>query len=186
MNQILQHNYFIITGAMGAGKSTLLEELRKRGLLCMDEPARQILAEQRAIEGEGIPEHNPKLFTELLLSRSIAQFKQMKDNKSAVVYDRGIADNLCYAKWFDLDLKPYTLAAHQYQYNKVVFFLPAWEAIYHNDDERKMTFEQARDFGENLQRTYSDLGYHIITVPMTDSETRAEFIIQRLSNAMEK
>ena len=115
MSQIFQDNYFIITGAMGAGKSTLLKEFLKRGLLFIDEPARQILAEQRAIEREGIPDHNPKLFTELLLSRSIAQLNQMKNNKSFVLYDRGIQDNLCYAKLFDLDLKPYMLASHQYQ-----------------------------------------------------------------------
>ena len=48
-----QDNYFILTGAMGAGKSTILKKLRKLGLPCIDEPARQILAEQRAISGLG-------------------------------------------------------------------------------------------------------------------------------------
>ncbi len=184
MTEKIKENYFIITGAMGAGKSTILKELRKLGLVCIDEPARQILAEQRAIGGDGVPEHDPKLFTELLLSRSIYQFKQMEDQQGPVIYDRGIPDNISYATLFDLDLKSYTKAANQYQYNKHVFFLPAWEEIYQNDDERKMTFEQARQFGEDVRRRYEDLGYIIIDVPMTDPKTRAEFIIQKLNDSI--
>src|SRR3546814_10233995 len=34
-------------------------------------PARQILAEQRSIGGAGVPDRNPALFTELLLSRAL-------------------------------------------------------------------------------------------------------------------
>lgn len=180
-----KRNYFILTGAMGAGKSTILKELRKQGLVCIDEPARQILAEQRAIGGDGVPEHDPKLFTELLLSRSTYQFKQMRDRQGPVIYDRGIPDNISYAKLFDLDLKSYTKAADQYQYNKHVFFLPAWEKIYQNDDERKMTFEQARQFGEDVKKRYEDLGYSITDVPISEPAARAEFIIQAIMKNIE-
>ncbi len=179
MSQRYKHNYFILTGAMGAGKSTTLKELKKLGLLCIDEPARDILAEQRAIDSNGVPDRDPKLFTELLLSRSIHQFKHMENYQGPIVYDRGILDNLSYAKLFELNLKPYINAAHLFKYNKQVFFLPAWEAIYENDDERKMTFEQAKQFGEVLRKSYEDLGYHIIEIPMTDPPARAAFIIQR-------
>jgi len=180
VNSKKRENYFILTGAMGAGKSTILKELRKLGLVCIDEPARQILAEQRAIGGDGVPEHDPKLFAELLLSRSIYQFKQMADRQGPVIYDRGIPDNISYAKLFNLDLKAYTKAADQYQYNKHVFFLPAWEEIYENDDERKMTFEQANQFGEDVKIRYKDLGYSVIVVPMSGPVARAEFIIQTI------
>lgn len=185
MIQSRKRNYFILTGAMGAGKSTILKELRKLGLVCVDEPARQILAEQRAIGGDGVPEYDPKLFTELLLSRSIYQFHQMEDRQGPVLYDRGIPDNISYAKLFDLDLKPYINASHQYQYNRQVFFLPAWEAIYENDDERKMTFDQAKQFGEDVRNRYEDLDYSVITVPMSDPAARAEFIIQTIMRNME-
>lgn len=185
MNQITKYNYFVLTGAMGAGKSTILNELRQFGLLCIDEPARQILAEQRAIEGRGVPERYPKLFTELLLSRSIYQFKQMETYQGAVIYDRGIPDNIGYAKLFDLDLHPSVKAAHQYHYNKHIFFLPAWEDIYENDDERRMTFSQARIFGDDVRKVYDDLGYHVIDVQEGTPIMRADFIrttIQQLIN----
>jgi len=105
-------NYFVLTGAMGSGKSTILNELRTLGLPCMEEPARQILAEQRAIEGSGVPEHDPKLFIDLLLSRSIYQFKEMEHLQGPVIYDRGIPDNIAYAKLFDLDRSPSMNATH--------------------------------------------------------------------------
>jgi len=68
-----KQNYFILTGAMGAGKSTILDKFKKLNIKCIDEPARQILAEQRLIQGNGLPETNSNLFTELLLSRSITE-----------------------------------------------------------------------------------------------------------------
>ena len=44
-------NRFVITGAPGSGKTLVLRELVKVGFLGIDEPAREILAEQRAIGG---------------------------------------------------------------------------------------------------------------------------------------
>ncbi|WP_133128623.1 AAA family ATPase [Legionella nagasakiensis] len=184
MSQSRKSNYFILTGAMGAGKSTILKELRKFGLLCVDEPARQILAEQRAIEGRGVPEHDPKLFTDLLLSRSIYQFKQMENRQGIVIYDRGIPDNICYAGLFDLDSHSSTKAAYQYQYDKHVFFLPAWEEIYENDDERKMTYSQAKLFGDEVRKVYEDLSYNIIEVPLLPPYERAEFIVNTIVKKM--
>lgn len=173
---IYKNNYFILTGAMGSGKSTILKELRKLGMFCIDEPARQILAEQRSIDGNGVPDRDPKLFTELLLSRSIYQFRQMENRQGLIIYDRGIPDNIGYAKLFELDLKPSVNAAHRYQYNKHVFFLPAWIDIYENDDERKMTFKQAKQFGDDVREIYEDLNYNVIEVPMETPNKRAEFI----------
>lgn len=186
MQAVIKDNYFILTGAMGSGKSTILKELRALGLLCVDEPARQILAEQRAIEGSGVPEQDPKLFTDLLLSRSIHQFKQMEQHQGPVVYDRGIPDTIGYAKLFGLDSTFSINAAHHYRYNQHIFFLPAWEDIYECDDERKMTFPQAELFGNTQRKIYQELGYHTFEVVMETPKKRANMIrayIQRLTNA---
>ena len=56
MNDLNTQQYYILTGAMGAGKSTVLGELKNKGLTCVAEPAREILAEQRTIDGAGVPE----------------------------------------------------------------------------------------------------------------------------------
>ena len=44
---------------MGAGKSTVLNSIKEKGILCIEEPAREILKEQRKINGAGVPEINP-------------------------------------------------------------------------------------------------------------------------------
>lgn len=173
-------NYFILTGAMGAGKSTLLSHLRTSGLLCIDEPARKILAEQREIAGRGVPELDPSLFTHLLLSRSIYQFQTMQQHQGHVIYDRGIADNVAYAELFGIDVTPFTNASSLYQYNQTVFFLPAWQDIYCQDEERKMTFQQATTFGDQVKLIYQQLGYSIVEVPKQSPEQRAAFILNLL------
>ena len=92
------NNYFVITGAMGAGKSTILNVLKDRGFICIDEPAREILKEQRSISGNGVPEKNPELFNELMLSRMIFQFNQHSNIEETVFFDRGMADIIAYSK----------------------------------------------------------------------------------------
>ena len=132
MSKQINANYFILTGAMGAGKSTILKQLRKRGTIAIDEPARQILAEQRSIDGDGVPEKDQKLFTDLLLSRSIFQFQQMQDHQDPVIFDRGIPDNIGYASLFNMSTQTAKAVSHQFRYNHLVFFAPGWKDIYEN------------------------------------------------------
>ena len=106
----------------------------------------------------------------------------MENHKGPVIYDRGVPDNIGYANLFDLDKKAVTIAANQYRYNKRIFFLPAWKEIYETDDERKMTFDQAMRFGDDIRKIYEDLGYSIIDVPMESPNKRAEFIQNAISS----
>jgi len=175
-------HFFILTGAMGSGKSTILNELKNKEIISVVEPAREILAEQRKIGGEGVPEKDSKLFTYLMLSRSLFQYKEMEHSNVPVLFDRGIPDMIVYAKLFAIDSKFAVSAAKQYRYNKKIFYLPAWEEIYEQDKERKMTFEQARSFGEAINHIYENLGYKIINVPIDTPSKRAEFIINIMLN----
>jgi len=186
MIQTSKDNYFVLTGAMGAGKSTILEELRKLGITCIDEPARQILAEQRIIQGDGVPDKNQKLFTDLILSRSISQFKQMQNFQGPVIFDRGIPDNVGYMQLFNLNTHFSLNASRQYHYNKLVFFLAGWKEIYANDNERKMTFEQADQFGHEIKSIYEELNYEVIDVPIGSPSSRAEFIFSAIAKIASK
>lgn len=166
----------ILTGAMGSGKSTVLKLLKAKGLTIVPEPAREILAEQRSIDGEGVPEKNPKLFTELLLSRAMYQYKQMQSCDDTVIFDRGVPDNIAYAQLFNFDFPPAKNAAKIIRYDTDVFIFPAWEEIYVTDDERKMSFEATKAFGESVKIIYKEHGYNLIEVPCFSPEKRLEFI----------
>ena len=171
---------FVITGAMGSGKSTVLKLLQAEGLNVIEEPARQILAEQRSIGDEGVPEKNPKFFTQLLLSRAIYQHKQMQNLDGIVIYDRGVPDVIAYAQLFNLDYLPAHQASKLYRYETNVFIFPAWEDIYTTDDERTMSFEAAKNFGIAVQKIYKEYDYALIDVPCVPPEERTQFIIERL------
>jgi predicted ATPase len=178
----MKDNYYILTGAMGSGKSTVINELKDKALTCIKEPAREILAEQRLIDGQGVPDKDPNLFCQLLLSRSIYQYKEMTANVGKILFDRGIPDCVAYANYFDLNNGPFINAANTYRYNPKVFFLPAWQEIYVNDEERKMSFDESREFGEKLKNLYQSLNYQIIEVPKCSPIDRASFIMEHINS----
>jgi predicted ATPase len=60
----------VLTGAPGSGKTAILDNIGA-DIRCVGEPAREILAEQRAIDGDGKSDRNASLFVDLLLQRSI-------------------------------------------------------------------------------------------------------------------
>jgi predicted ATPase len=173
-------NFYILSGAMGAGKSAILSKLKDIGIFWVPEPAREILAEQRLIQGMGVPEKNASLFSALMLSRSIYNYYECSSRQETVVFDRGIPDMVAYARLFRLDEASYANAAKEFRYNATVFFLPAWEAIYTNDAERKMSFEEAQAFGSAVRTIYQELGYRILEVPRFSLDERVDFILDRI------
>src|SRR5262249_58956754 len=93
--------------------------------------------------------------------------------------DRRIPDLVGYAHFFGLE--PPRVDDHRY--HDRVFVFPAWREIYATDDERKMTFEMAQAFGENVRRIYTSLGYEIVDVPKDTPEARARFILGAAAHA---
>ena len=173
-------HYFVLTGAMGGGKSAIIEQLIKMGLKGMPEPARQILKEQRTIFARGVPEMDAELFTQLMLSRATSFYLENLTSEAITVFDRGIPDMIAYAELFRLDTRIYYNAANHYQYNHKVFWFKGWNDIYKTDDERKMNFQQAADFGERAREIYRELGYDLIQVPRLSIDQRAEFIYDQI------
>lgn len=175
-------NLLIITGCPGSGKTTLINRLREIGFMCVAEPARQVIAEQRAVQGDGLSDKNPKLFTELLLEKSVESYKQYEGSKLPIVFDRGIPDVIGYAKLFGLDTERFENAAKVHFYNRSVFIAPPWEEIYTTDEERKMTFKHTTEFHELLRNAYLTLGYELIELPLVSVEERAQFVDMHVEN----
>ncbi len=173
-------NLFILTGAMGSGKTTIVESLKLKGFNIVDEPARQILAEQRLFAGNGVPENDPQLFTELMLSRSLYFYNKHKNTDKPVLFDRGVPDMIAYASLFNLDLNFVKQAAQAYRYNKYVFITAGWEEIYQTDDERTMSYQEAEAFGQSLRTIYQELDYNLIEVPQSPAQERSEYILSKI------
>jgi len=177
---VVKDRYFLLTGAFGSGKSTLLEHLRMRGVPGVVEPARPILAQQRSVGGNGLPEKDPRLFVELMFSRMLDSYQHDHPSPGPVLFDRGIPDILGYAALFGFDFPPGETAARLLRYNPRVFIAPAWERIYCTDDERTLPFSLARNFGHDLRATYTRLGYSLIDLPCVSVEERGDFVLRHL------
>ena len=169
-------DYFVFTGAMGAGKSSLINELECCGFLCINEPARIILKEQRSTGGRGVPETDPELFNDLMLDKMIGDFNENLTSDIPVLFDRGIPDVIAYARLLGTNDFKAKIASEKYIYNRTVFVFNAWEEIYTNDEERKMSFSLAEKFGSDVKNIYKDYGYNVIDVPFLPLSARAEFI----------
>lgn len=175
--------YYVLTGAPGTGKSAVLEQLRRRGFDGIDEPARQILAEQRSFGGNGVPDTDPALFVELMLSRAVFERRKPRPADRPVFFDRGLPDLVAYALLYGLDDAPTRNAAHKYRYNPTVFFAPPWQDIYSQDEERRMTYGQACDFGERMRDAYQGMGYVLQELPRVSPEERAQSILETIAAA---
>ena len=169
---------FVVTGAPGSGKTPIVRELVRLGFLGVNEPAREIVAEQRAIGGNAVYDKDPQLFCDLMLERAIADYDRLGGVGEPAFFDRGIPDMVGYAEIFALDTSAALAASHRYRYDDVVFVLPAWPEIYVTDGDRQMTFESARAFGERVRAVYLDLCYTIVEVPCDSVERRTRFIAE--------
>jgi predicted ATPase len=174
---IANDNLIVITGGPGSGKTTLLKELEQEGFRCSHEVARQIVQEQVATGGDALPWANTLRYTELMLARSIAAFRENTPSPKIVFMDRGIPDAACYARLIGLpiwdDLKT---ACETYRYNKIVFLAPPWNEIYATDSERKQTYAEAVATYEMMAEVYREYGYRPIELPQTSPLQRAEFV----------
>jgi predicted ATPase/GNAT superfamily N-acetyltransferase len=166
---------FVLTGAPGSGKSAIMDRLHGAFDL-VTEPAREILAEQRATGGAGTAEQDAALFVELLRVRSIERFAAASRAGGVTLFDRGIPDCVAYAVALGVDAAACVDAARTHRYHDTVLILEPWEAIYTTDDERRMSFADTIPFHRALVAAYEDAGYSLIAVPRATIDERAAFV----------
>jgi predicted ATPase len=166
---------FVLTGAPGTGKSAVLDRLRS-DLRCVDEPAREVIAEQRSSGGRGTWDQDPSLFVNLLLHRSIEKYEAAREWHDTVLFDRGIPDCLVYAALAGVDPTPSLTAMEAFRYEPHVFFLEPWSDIYTTDEERIMSFDDTVSFSEALRDVYGRSGYVLVDVPKDSIDARVAFV----------
>ena len=166
----------VLTGAPGSGKTAILEGLGD-SVRTVAEPAREVIAEERAVGGAGTAEQDPALFVALLLARSIDKHREaLRSAATLVLFDRGVPDCVAYAAVLGVDPAESLAAARRYRYHPRVLLLEPWERIYVTDDERTMSFEQTSPFHAALVDAYEGAGYTLVSVPAGSVEDRAAFV----------
>jgi predicted ATPase len=168
-------NLFILTGAPGSGKTAILGQLGNE-FRCVDEPAREVLAEQRATGGSGTWDQDASLFVHLLLQRSIDKYAVARRSGETVIFDRGIPDCIVYALRAGADPTPSLEAVDVYRYQPHVLFIEPWSDIYETDEERIMSFDDTVSFSRTLREVYERSGYRLVDVPRDSIADRATFV----------
>ena len=171
----------MITGGPGTGKTTLINALGKSGFSFLPEVSREVTS---AAQISGIDQlflEDPLQFSNALLEARVEQFRLADQHQGALLfYDRGIPDVMAYLEYLG---QPYD--AHFVEYSQEhrydqVLFLPPWADIYTQDKERYESFEQSKKIHEYLVKTYEELGYQSLEIPVGTIEQRIEFVNQRV------
>ena len=181
---MLSHPFFIITGATGSGKTALINELKKRGYRCVEEVARQIIQEQMRIGGDAVPWKNIQHFKEMMLAQFIETYTHaMKHDEDITFFDRDVLDLIAYDRLTQQEpSQELQKAVKTLVYNNKVFVVPPWKEIYHEDTERKQTYEETVKVYDNLVKVYTEYGRELIEVPKIRVEKRADFIIKHVTS----
>lgn len=176
-------NFYVITGGPGVGKTTLLTELEHVGFKIVHEDARRIIQNEVKKGGDGLPWKNKAYYTKLMIEESIKTYKLNSECGSGDIhfFDRGVHDALCYAQMLSIDIEDrLKTAASDIRYNRKVFLLPPWKAIYENDNERKQGWNEAISTYNFMKLTYRKYGYELIEVPIGTIANRVEFVISQI------
>jgi predicted ATPase len=169
----------VVTGGPGAGKTTLLDALRSRGFKAFDESARAIIQERLA---SGLSPRPPALeFAREILRRDITKYQQPPE-RDLVFFDRSIVEALGMVNQAaPLDAHELRALLSQYRYDRRVFVLPPWEAIYTTDSERDQTFAEALHVHDTVSRWYRLCGYETIEVPTGTVAERCTYVLRVMS-----
>ena len=174
-----RNNFHIFTGGPGAGKTTLLEALAARGFATVPEAARRILKEQAAIGGNATHDGDRTSYRDLMLERSIRDYRAVSEATAPVFFDRAIPELSGFGNPPGAGDPPaLTDAIAECRYNQTVFLFPAWEAIYCHDELRKHSFDHAVMVCELVRAVYPKFGYRVVEVPCVSVEERVAFVLE--------
>ena len=171
----------VISGCSSGGKSTLLEALGARGFHTVEEPGRNIVREALATGSDALPWINPQAFVAKAIEHASASLKAVLDIDAPVFFDRSAIDALAHFERLSIrapaDLKALGEAC---LYSSPVFFAPPWHALYEQDDERPLPFDEAVREYDWLRLAYPKRGHRLIDLPKVSVAARADFMLSTL------
>jgi predicted ATPase len=171
----------VLAGCSGGGKSSLLKELDRRGFQTFPEPGRQIVKEQLSFGGDALPWDNSQKFIEQCISRSLFFYNTADPMGKPAIFDRSLIDSAtAYVRMGLPEPRYFRKMLQRYRYFRRVFMAPPWKELFHTDNERRHTYQEAVLEYEALISAYRANGYSVILVPRGTVAERADFVETQL------
>ncbi len=174
----IKTNWYVLTGGPCSGKSKVLEYLESQGYNISKEVARTLMDEgiEKGKTVEEIKKDETKFQNDILNLK--IKLENKLDPKQTIFLDRGIPDSIVYFKESGLDTDIAVKESGKKRYKKV-FFLK--QPHIKNDYARTEDVKTSKRISKLLFEVYTDLGYDLITVPVTKTiKEKAKFILNNL------
>lgn len=163
----------LLTGASGSGKSTLLAELERRGIACISEPGRRVIAAARTGLRGALPWDDPRGFAVNCLR--LARCDLHVDTPGPVVFDRGVTDALLHLARLGDPIPDFGALC---PYDRVVLS-PPWPDLAPVDPDRRQTPSEV--LGEYAQLGAALAPASPVYLPQGTVAARADWFIARLA-----
>jgi predicted ATPase len=174
-------NRIIITGGPGFGKSSIIHELEAQKYNVFHEFSREIIEEQKKIDGDIVPWKDHHSFNEAVFKGRLAQYHGATHSNKLYFFDRGVPDSLAYLLADEKEVPShYIEEAKLCNYYHTVFITAPWQEIYIKDDQRWEGYEYALKIHHNIEKYYQELNYQLVAVPQLEVSKRVEFILNYL------
>ena len=177
-NNIIQTNWYVITGGPSTGKTTTINMLQEKGYMTTIEHARHYIDTMRT-EGETVEEmrNNKRKFQLGILDMQIEQ--EASINPEDVVFlDRAIPDALAYYRFLNLEVDKILKEAIRSVNYKKIFILDKLPLI--NDYARLESKNDQNQIHNLITEVYESLSFPVIHVPVLPKADRVNFILNNL------
>jgi predicted ATPase len=170
-------DWIVITGAPSSGKSSTISELERRGYKVQQEASRAVI-EEKLSSGLTLDQllSDGQALQRDIVQREIQRQKE-RDPNQLIFLDRGMGDRVAYDRFLDMDATE-TFATSQCFLCKAVFIMERLPLI--KDGVRLENEEEAGRLDLLIERSYRDLGYEPIRIPVLPLNQRVDFILDTL------
>ncbi len=173
----------VISGCSGGGKSTLINGLASKGFQTVPEAGRIVVREALASNSDVLPWVDRKNFAEKLAAFAIQQFDATADLDGLVFFDRSVIEAFVYSQMHNVEIPVWLgQAVRNCRYDNTVFFVPPWQVIFVEDEERRHSFDEAITEYHSLLKAFTEFGYNVCEVPRMANQERVEFILNEIGH----
>ena len=160
----------------------MINLLKERGYICFEEISRDFIQLGKEQGIDNYFKTDPHAFSKFLWQGRQNQFQQANAlTTNCVFFDRAVHDVVGYLNHVNDPIPVWEEQLNDFAYD-LVFLIEPVKEIYHQDEDRMETFEEALKVHKSLTNTYNKSGLKIIHLPFTTPLARLDLILKHIKN----